>query len=99
MIINVDANGSLSLDDAANFKGFHITGQRPADTAAFAAAGLSFDDDLGHAWVTPAAVRALAGDAADADWSSGFEAMVNYAVSKGWTDDQGRIRAHTEWTA
>jgi len=97
MIIDVDPSGSLSLVDPGNFKGFHIAGQRPANPGDFAGRGVLFDADLGHAWVTPQAVRDLAGESADAEWTAGFEAMVGYAVSKGWTDDDGRIRAHTEW--
>ena len=98
MIINIAADGTLGLDDAANFRGFHIAGQAPADPAACAARGIHFDDDLGHAWVEPAAVKDLAGGAADEEWTAGFDGMVGYAQSKGWTDDHGRIRAHTEWT-
>lgn len=97
MIINIDASGALRLDDAANFRGFHIAGQRPADPTVYAARGLHFDDDLGHAWVEPNAVRTLVGIVADPEWVEGFNAMVGYATSKGWTDDHGRIRAHTEW--
>jgi hypothetical protein len=52
------------------------------------------------------AVRRLAGDAAeedgrllDPDWESAFAGMVDYAASKGWTAEDGSLRAHVEWGA
>lgn len=48
-----------------------------------------------HLWVLPETLLALAGPLAeDAQWRRQYDAMVAYAASKGWTDDDGRIRAH-----
>jgi hypothetical protein len=32
-------------------------------------------------------------------WRTDFEGMVSYAASKGWTDERGWLRGHTEWTS
>ena len=42
-----------------------------------------------------AARATLSSDQRDA-WASGFDGMIAYATSKGWTDTQGRVRAHVE---
>jgi len=49
-----------------------------------------------HAWVRPEALRALSPHAGQIAWEEGFAAMVRFAAQHGWTDDQGRIRAHIE---
>jgi hypothetical protein len=49
-----------------------------------------------HTWVRPEALTDLAGRAADGAWQDKLAAMVAYADRKGWTDDEGRIRAHVE---
>jgi hypothetical protein len=60
----------------------------------------------GDVLVPTAAVRRLAGDAAkehgsslDPDWEAEFTGMVQYAATKGWTSDDGDLRAHVEWEA
>jgi hypothetical protein len=81
-------------------------GGRPLDALAAAlgahAAGTIGPD--GDALVPVDALRRLAGDAADgdggsidSDWESAFAGMVDYAVSKGWTAEDGCLRAHVEW--
>jgi len=49
-------------------------------------------------------VRRLAVDAArekgsslDPDWESEFSGMIRYAATKGWTSEDGALRAHVEW--
>ena len=49
-----------------------------------------------HSWVDPAGLAALAGRAGDPEWEHNLAGMVGYAESKGWLDEQGRIRAHVE---
>jgi hypothetical protein len=49
-----------------------------------------------HTWVHPDAVAELADRQGDAEWREKLAGMVRFAESKGWTDDQGRIRAHVE---
>lgn len=47
-----------------------------------------------HVWLSPSVLRFLSGHAGDAEWESSFNAMVNFAVSKGWANEQGFVRAH-----
>jgi len=61
---------------------------------------LGGDDAL----LTPDSLRNLAASAADedgevldAEWEEGFSAMLDYAGSSGWIDDDGAVRAHVEW--
>lgn len=49
-----------------------------------------------HSWVEPNELAALAGRADDPDWQRQLAGMMSYAQSKGWLDEQGRIRAHVE---
>lgn len=103
MILHVDHTGRVWLSDADDLKAFKITGTRPdAHTRPRVVdAGLSLTDDDGHAFVTADQVRHWAVEAGPlpAEWHHEFDAMVAYATSKGWTDEHGRLRAHTEWQA
>jgi hypothetical protein len=51
-----------------------------------------------HAWIAVDAVRRMAAGRTGPTWDADFEAMLEYASSKGWIDDTGAtIRAHVEW--
>jgi hypothetical protein len=65
--------------------------------AIVASTGVGAVGGTGDVFVRPEAVRALAGAAAGEVWGAGFAKMCEYAVSKGWVDDAGRIQAHVEW--
>ena len=55
---------------------------------------LGFGD---HAWVRTDALRRLAGPAATPEWEDGFAALLDYARSRGWVDDEhGAVRGHVE---
>ena len=48
-----------------------------------------------HAFIAREELLRLAGGRADDPvWRTEFNAMVDYAESKGWTDEDGAIRAH-----
>jgi hypothetical protein len=50
-----------------------------------------------HAWVRTDALRRLAGPVATPEWEDGFAAMLDYARSRGWVDDEhGAVRGHVE---
>ena len=104
MYIHVDTAAEppvARLADRDNFRAFAIMvdgtpDQLPAVADALTGLG-AVDADGEHAMLDADAVRRLAG-ATDGDaWTADFDAMVEYARSKGWTDDQGRVRAHLEW--
>jgi hypothetical protein len=50
------------------------------------------------AFVSPDALRALAGDRADdPQWTAQLDGMIGYAASKGWIrESDGAIQAHVE---
>jgi hypothetical protein len=72
-----------------------IEGDAEPGAEALAAGGvLGFGD---HAWVRTDALRRLAGPVATPEWESGFAAMLEYARTRGWVDDeQGAVRGHVE---
>jgi hypothetical protein len=49
-----------------------------------------------HVVVDPAALRALAGPAADERWDEDFAGMCAYAAKKGWVEPDGGVLAHIE---
>ncbi|MCQ9164537.1 MULTISPECIES: hypothetical protein [unclassified Arthrobacter] len=53
--------------------------------------------DGGHAFLRPAGLRGLAGDAATPAWEAELASMVDYATSKGWVDGNGCLQAHLEF--
>ncbi|WP_141005734.1 hypothetical protein [Nocardioides humi] len=50
-----------------------------------------------HVWLDIAALRDRAGAEKGADWHEGYDAMVAYALSRGWVSPDGAaVRAHVE---
>lgn len=47
-----------------------------------------------HVWISPSVLRYLSGHAGDPEWEQGFAAMLDFARRKGWTNDDGNVRAH-----
>ena len=88
---------SARLVDPEDLTGFTVVldGETDPGPEALAAGGvLGFGD---HAWVRTDALRRLAGPVATAQWEEGFAAMLDYARSRGWVDDEhGAVRGHVE---
>ena len=93
MVIVVRDN-TVTLDEPADFKGFKVVVESGDGSGLFSVGRLAHRDT---AWITAEAVRRLAGDAATPEWEDGFQAMLDYAKTKGWIDDTGDIQAHVEW--
>jgi hypothetical protein len=56
-------------------------------------------DHKSEMFVPQAIIRQLAGSrAGDLNWQTRFEAMIEYAAERGWTNDVGDIQAHVEVT-
>jgi hypothetical protein len=49
-----------------------------------------------HVFLDVDAVKGLAGERATGEWLVEFEKMIEFARSKGWVDEAGRVRAHVE---
>ena len=99
MLIVIDlAAARVSLEDPDEFTRFSVALEGPGDPApVLAASGIGrLRDDGEHVVVDPAALRALAGPAADEAWDEGFSGMCAYAAGKGWVEADGAIQAHIE---
>jgi hypothetical protein len=100
VIVELDLRGAEAvarLVDPDDFKAFKVVvkGDTPALAARVAALGVPRLDE--HAWVSIDALRNLAGEAATPAWEESLTAMIDYARSKGWVDDElGAIRGHVE---
>ena len=95
LVAEDDGEARASVEDPGNLRQLHAEFRRVNDNAAaaaLAAAGLgTVDGD--HAWLDAGALRA-AGDGSAA-WATGFDGMLAYAASKGWSSEDGaRVRAH-----
>jgi hypothetical protein len=86
----------VRLEEPEDFKGFKIVvrGDGPLEPAL---AELGRVED-GTAHLRIAAIRDLAGaHVADPEWRRSFDAMLDYAHTKGWVDDRREIvQAHCE---
>ena len=92
------SGGGASLREATDFTRFSVALEGEGDLAQVVQrSGLGrVAADGEHVVVDPAAVRALAGPAADDRWDEGFAAMCAYAAGKGWVEPDGGVLAHIE---
>ncbi len=79
---------SVTLEDGIEVH--HATAKSPLATPS---------DDGAAVWLDVAELKSAAEASFDsgvpADWSAGFDAMIEYARTKGWLSDDGRaVRAH-----
>jgi hypothetical protein len=75
---------SVVVEDSAN-----------DEEVARALAPLGTLDSSTHAWVSIARLRAACDRDGDAAWREAFDAMIQFAASKGWVDETGLLlRAH-----
>jgi len=96
MIISVDGSGTVSLQEADNFRGFKVKSalaDKDKLGKALSSAG-RFDGE--HAWIAKAWLIQQAPK--DAAWRGEFDKMCAYAQSKGWIEADA-IRAHVETAA
>lgn len=99
MLVLIDLSaGGVTLRDPSDFAHFSVALEGSGDVATVVrGSGLGhLADDGEHVAVDPAALRALAGPAADEAWDEGFAGMCAYAASKGWVDAGGGLLAHIE---
>jgi hypothetical protein len=94
MYIVVDRAG-VALVDGENFRTFAVVVEGGEVDLGGALERFGVVDGE-HVWLDPEAVKRLAGDGAGPEWPARFDAMIEFARSKGWVDDAGRVRAHVE---
>ena len=98
MYLNVDGEGSLSLEETDDFKRFHISvaPDRLTDlstTARFQA--IAEDAGEEHFWLDADAIVELSGREGDEDWKAAFWTMLEKAEPYGFSDVARRkIKAH-----
>jgi hypothetical protein len=99
VLIVIDLPGAkVSLRDPAEFTRFSVLVEGDGDLGRVVRqSGLGrLGADGAHVVVDPAALRALAGPAADDAWDEGFSGMCAYAAGKGWVEPDGGVLAHIE---
>lgn len=98
MFVKVGGDGDLSLEEADDFKRFHVSAD--ADTLSDRNVAAKFheiaeDAGEGHYWLDADAVVELSGRSGDAVWTGAFWAMLEKAEPYGFSDVEGRrIKAH-----
>lgn len=97
MIIRVSTAGSVSLEDPDTFTAFHVAaeGQTIAGVVS-SLAGDAVADGNEHVWIRIERLHALGAAHGGKDWRRGCDGMIEFARSKGWVDDEDRVRAHLE---
>lgn len=96
MYLNVTKDGTLTLEEADDFKRFHISvGGDAALDASQAFQAIAEDAGKGHYWLAADAVAELSGKAGDAGWMKAFETMLEKSAPYGYADlEKRRIKAH-----
>ena len=86
MIVVVSPEGAVALIEPSEFRAFKVIAAPDVDLDGVlrrAGAGQAVSDDL--VGIAGAWLLEQAGDLADqAEWRTGYDAMVAYAESKGW---------------
>lgn len=98
MIVVLSPSSPAELTDLERLDRLHATSTTDLDDVVFPA--WCHPDDAGeHVWLDVAACRALGASAMGDEWSARYDAMIDYAVGKGWADpSRARVRAHVERT-
>ena len=100
MFVSVAGSGARVLEPE-DTKRLAVRVHEAADLARAIATLGRVDADGEHVWLTIESLRSTALAAVEPDrrdrWVESFDAMVAYAVSKGWGSADGRaVRAHIE---
>jgi hypothetical protein len=104
MFVRVDLGGDppfVALEDPADCTRFHVEVVNGDDlelaSEVLTDAGVGRIDESGAAFVEVVAVRSLAEGRVGSGWLRDFNAMLEFATSKGWMSADGaEIEAHVE---
>ncbi|MBY4895529.1 flavin reductase family protein [Cupriavidus sp. AU9028] len=87
--------GAIALRDPDDFKRLDVlVDPQPQERLDRAIARIGRREDERHVRLCPSVLRFLSGHAGDAQWEAGFQAMLDFAASRGWVDEAGMLRAH-----
>jgi hypothetical protein len=82
----------LDSDDFGSFR-VVLVGQPGVSNGVLETAGVARLDE--YAWVRIDALRELAGDTVTPEWEDSLRAMLDFARSRGWIDDElAAVRGH-----
>jgi len=101
---DADGHCQVTLEEPDDCTSLHVSSAVAAQDldGCLAAAGMG-RLQASHALLDPEGLRQLAqtaaGGAVAADWADRFEAMLRYAVAKGWLAPDGSVQAHVEPSA
>jgi hypothetical protein len=100
MYVLIAEDGSLSVEDADNFRGFSIVeikGCPEAGTAASALKNISEPAEDSHFWIDATEVVNFSGRADNSAWVDQFWEMLAKSEPYGYSDMQNkRVKAHVE---
>ena len=95
MRVHLTNTGAITLCDPTVFNSLDVlVDPQSPELLEQAIARIGSRDGAGHVRLSPSVLRFLSSHAGSAEWEAKFEAMIGYAASKGWLDEQGRVRAH-----
>lgn len=99
MIVVIDDTDNVTLVSPNDFREFHIECHKKRSSSEICeilGQGSKVIDEE-HLWLSAEMVTNLASEKIDG-WENGFNQMLDYATSKGWTENNRElIRAHIEW--
>ena len=94
-MVIVVRDGRVELEQPEDMKDFKVV-IHGNDPTALAGVGRMAGRD--NAWIHFDAVRRLASGHIGPTWEQDFAAMVDFARTRGWIDDERKeIQAHVEW--
>ncbi len=101
MIIRViEANRTIEIDDARNFKAFAVRMEGSFNEAVQAEllGRIAVSSDGEHAWISEKALRQWPALASEPWWQDGLSNMIAAVQRFGWIDSANQsIRAHIEY--
>ena len=95
MRVHLTNAGAITLDEPSVFNRLDVlVDPQSPERLEQAIARIGSRDGADHLRLSPSVLRFLSSDAGSAEWDAKFDAMISNAASKGWLDEQGRVRAH-----
>lgn len=98
MIIRISHDADVTLEEPDTFTAFHVAAEGlTIEKVVSSLAGDAIADGRDHVWLRLERLHALGAARGGADWRRGCDGMIDFARSKGWVDDEDRVRAHVEF--